>query len=163
METNKIINNLITPNDILRLYIDDSMIDDSNDIDIDPKKIFLFEKESVFSSKNGVEPKESLVKQDFLDDYLLMINNYKFYIKLPLNLYLKHNVEEVQKLKNSFNILKINNLKNNLQNDFLNKVKKFFYIKDVQFKRIVFYFSLLWEERSFRNNGSDSRSIFRTN
>ena len=122
MDTNKIITNLITPNDILRLYIEDSMIDDSNDIDIDPQKIFLFEDDFIFSGKNNLENLKCLNKKVFLDDYLMMISTYKFYIKLPFNLYLKSNAEEASKLINSFNILKLNNLKSNVHNDYLNKV-----------------------------------------
>jgi hypothetical protein len=125
MDTNNIIKNLITPNDILRLYIEDSMIDDSNDIDIDPQKIFLFEKDFVFSGESIVESTKSLNKQQFLDDYMLMISTYKFYIKLPFNLFLKSNPEEASKIASSYNILKLNNLKSNVQNDYLTKVNQF--------------------------------------
>ena len=107
---------------IYMVYIEDSMIDDSNDIDIDPQKIFLFEDDFIFSGKNNLENLKCLNKKVFLDDYLMMISTYKFYIKLPFNLYLKSNAEEASKLINSFNILKLNNLKSNVHNDYLNKV-----------------------------------------
>jgi hypothetical protein len=55
-ELNKIIHNIITPNDILRLYIQDEMIDDTNDVQIDPKIIFQYDREFSFSdSENKIE------------------------------------------------------------------------------------------------------------
>ena len=125
IDTNHIIKNLITPNDILRLYIEDSMIDDSNDINIDPQKIFLFEKDFVFSGENIIESTKTLNKQQFLDDYMLMISTYKFYIKLPFNLYLQSNHEEASKIGSYYNILKLNSLKSNIHNDYINKVYLF--------------------------------------
>jgi len=47
-----IIENIITPSDILRLYVNDDMINDQDDADIDPKKIFKYDQGFKFIEKN---------------------------------------------------------------------------------------------------------------
>lgn len=62
-ELNKIIHNIITPNDILRLYIKDDMIDDTNDVQIDPKIIFKYDREFSFSeSENKIEDVNEFIR-----------------------------------------------------------------------------------------------------
>lgn len=98
----KIIENVITPNDIMRLFINDDMIDDKNDAKINPKEIFNYDQEFTFSDNNLTGllnnhtydlsnfSNEQFLNQ-FFNDYYVMLNKNRFYIKLPINLFMNKN------------------------------------------------------------------------
>lgn len=97
------------------------MIDDTNDINIDPVNVFLIEDEFPLENK-VVKEIETLDKSIFFNDYHQMISTHSFYIKLPLNIFLKGNREEM--IKSLGNSNKSANLKST-QFEFIQKVKNF--------------------------------------
>ena len=101
----EIIEGIITPNDILRLFVNDSMIDDTNDAQIDPLKLFQLEREFRFAEDDKLKDvldsnDEQEILKAFLHSYFLMIQENKFYIKLPLDLYMVSHSSDCNKYKN---------------------------------------------------------------
>ena len=84
---NGIINNIITKQDILRLFVSNEMINETKDAQVDETK--LFSKERLVERMD--QQVEYFNENCFLEDYFAMINENKFYIKLPLNLYMNDN------------------------------------------------------------------------
>jgi len=88
--TDSTTNQIIDSSDILRLYIDDSILDDTDDIDISSQKLFHYDNEFKFSNQvnTNIQKFDDIKRDNFLKDYSLMISENKFYIKMPMNLYL---------------------------------------------------------------------------
>ena len=87
-ELNDVINNHIEGSDILRLFIKDDKINDINNSSIiDETKVFHFSN-NVISSNCNVNINDNYSFDVFMKNYIENIKQCRFYIKLPVNVFL---------------------------------------------------------------------------
>jgi hypothetical protein len=92
----KIIEQVITPNDTVRLFINDEMIDDTDDATIDSSVLFKYEEEFKFKPYEEGGDLEPHNFANFYGEYFDMVNMNKFPIKLPINIYMTETAETMQ-------------------------------------------------------------------